>query len=369
MTKMMRAARLHEVGQPMVIENMPVPSPRPTDVLVKVKACAIVPNLANVLNNWHKWNPQLPLPKLPAIFGLDPAGIIEEVGSQVHAFKPGDSVYVNPARYCGGCRACRLGDTTACPFFTYSGYFGFSERSHVIWNDYPYGGLSEYMTAPQYSLVKLPENLSFETAARFGYLGTAYRALCKAQVGPTSTILVNGITGTLGIGVALYGLALGARKILGTARNREPLQRVKALAPRRVEVMSLDDGPVAPWVAEVTNGEGVNAVIDAVGPGAPSDARLESLKTLGRGGQLINIGDVGGDVPMNLFHMMAKEHGFTGSVWFTTAQGQEMADMVESGVVDLSVFEHSIHKLEDVNAAISGIKHRNGGFSNFVICP
>ena len=91
----------------MVVESIPVPSPRPTDVLVKVKACGIVPNLGNVLSNWEKWFPHLPLPKLPAIFGLDATGVIEEVGSQVHAFKPGDRVYVNPARYCGGCRACR----------------------------------------------------------------------------------------------------------------------------------------------------------------------------------------------------------------------------------------------------------------------
>ena len=55
MTKMMRAARMHDVGQPMVIEQIPVPSPRPTDVLVKVKACGIVPNLGNVLSNWQKW--------------------------------------------------------------------------------------------------------------------------------------------------------------------------------------------------------------------------------------------------------------------------------------------------------------------------
>jgi threonine dehydrogenase-like Zn-dependent dehydrogenase len=369
MAKLMRAARMHDVGQPMIIEQIPVPTPRPTDVLVKVKACGIVPNLGNVLSNWQKWFPHLPLPKLPAIFGLDATGVIEEVGSQVHDFKVGDRVYVNPARYCGGCRACRSGETTACRFYTFNGYFGFSEHSQTMFDDYPYGGLCEYMTAPQYSLVKLPDNLSHETAARFGYLGTAFRALRKAEVGPSSTILVNGISGTLGIGVALFGLGLGARKILGTARNRELLERVKAIAPERIEVMSLDDGPVAPWARELTKGDGVDAVIDALGPGAPHSTLLDSVKALRRGGTVVNIGAVAGDVPLNLHYMMDNDQRMSGSAWFTAGQGQEMADMVESGVVDLSVFEHCVFPLEDINTAIGGIENRNGGFSNYVIRP
>jgi alcohol dehydrogenase len=46
-----------------------------------------------------------------------------------------------------------------------------------------------------------------------------------------------------------------------------------------------------------------------------------------------------------------------------------MADMVESGVLDLSFFEHNVFPLEQVNQAISGIENRNGGFSNYVIAP
>jgi alcohol dehydrogenase len=46
-----------------------------------------------------------------------------------------------------------------------------------------------------------------------------------------------------------------------------------------------------------------------------------------------------------------------------------MADMVESGVLDLSFFENTAFNLEDVNNAITGIENRHGGFSNYVICP
>lgn len=95
--KTMRVARLHEIGGPLWIEEIPVPQPRPTDVLVAVKTCGVVPNLKNVLTKWPEWFPYLPLPKLPAIFGLDVAGVVAEVGSQIHSIRPGQRVYVNPA--------------------------------------------------------------------------------------------------------------------------------------------------------------------------------------------------------------------------------------------------------------------------------
>lgn len=84
------AARLHKIGDPMVLERLPIPKPRPADVLVQVKACGIVPNLGNVLAHWQTWFPELPLPQLPAIFGLDVAGVVAAVGDLVQWFAPGD---------------------------------------------------------------------------------------------------------------------------------------------------------------------------------------------------------------------------------------------------------------------------------------
>ena len=81
----MKAARMHTVGGAMAIDELPLPCPRSNDVLVRVKACGIVPNLGNILKNWTTWFPERPLPPLPAIFGLDPVGEIAAVGEQVHS--------------------------------------------------------------------------------------------------------------------------------------------------------------------------------------------------------------------------------------------------------------------------------------------
>ena len=367
---LMTVARMHEVGTAMVIEQIPTPAPRSTDVLVRVRSCGIVPNLGNILKNWTTWFPERPLPPLPAIFGLDPAGEVVAVGEQVHAWKPGDRVYVNPARYCGGCRACRGGDHTNCSYWTFNGYFGFSPKSIAIFQDYPYAGLGEFMTAPQYSLVRLPDSVSYDEAARFGYLGTAYAALRKAQVGVGKTLLVNGITGTLGIGGVLFGLAMGATKIYGVARNRDLLEKIKAINPARVEVLSLDDGvPTDVWINRVTQGEGVDAFIDCLGPGAPHETMLAGIRALKRGGQAVNIGAVAGHVPMDVHTLMDLQQSVTGSCWFTPAEGEDIADMAAAGILDMSIFEHVSYPLADVNDAISGIGERHGGFSNYVIHP
>jgi D-arabinose 1-dehydrogenase-like Zn-dependent alcohol dehydrogenase len=172
----MIAARVHKQDEPMKLDRITIPEPRSTDVLVEVKACGIVPNLARVIANRYGHQSPAPrlLPPLPAIFGLDPAGVIAKVGDQVRSVRPGDRVYVNPARKCGSCRMCRSGQPLDCPSFTFQGYFG---RSLEIMKAYPYGGLCQFITAPEDALVKLPDNVSYEVAARFGYLGTAYAAV------------------------------------------------------------------------------------------------------------------------------------------------------------------------------------------------
>jgi D-arabinose 1-dehydrogenase-like Zn-dependent alcohol dehydrogenase len=365
----MTAARMHTVGGAMKVETLETPKPGDLDVLVRVKACGIVPNLHNILANWPTWFPHMPQPPLPAVFGLDPAGEIAAVGRQVHGLKAGDRVYVNPGRSCGTCRHCRRGDSISCKHYAFQGYFGFSEHAMQTFADYPIGGLSEYMVAPSSAIVKIPDNMDYGQAARLGYLGTAYSALKKVSAGPGDTILVNGISGTLGIGAAIFGLAMGVNKILGTGRDKKLLEEIKALAPNRIEVFSIDDGSVTDFALAHTDGEGADAFIDCLGPGAKHETFLQGLRGMRRGGIGVDVGAVAGEVALDVHWLMDHNQRLYGSAWFTTQEGQEMADMVASGVADLSILETQRYPLSEVNSAISGIAQRHGGFSNYVICP
>ncbi|HSV80441.1 MAG TPA: alcohol dehydrogenase catalytic domain-containing protein [Ramlibacter sp.] len=365
----MVAARLHELHKPMTLDTIPMPKPRPNDVLVRVKACGIVPNMANVINNWPSWFPHQPLARFPAIFGLDPAGVVEEVGEAVINAKPGDRVYVSPLRSCGSCQACRAGQRSYCRYFTLNGYFSTSRDGQKIFDLYPYGGFSEYMTAPEYALVNLPANVSFEQAGRFGYLGTSYNALKNAGAGAGQVALIDGITGTLGVAATVLGLAMGVSRILGTGRDQELLRRVKALAPERIEVMELGAGSTAEWAKSRTGGEGADFAISALGAKAPAATMQDSMRGVRRGGRVVNVGGVAEQLSIDVKWLMDEQIQLIGSNWFTAAQGQEMADMAGTGTLDLSYLQHRRFPLSQVNEAISGLKDRDGGFSNYVVMP
>lgn len=367
MTRMMKAARLHKVGEPFQIDTVPVPDVRPTDVLVEVKAAGVVPNLRNVVTHYPTWFPFMPLPKLPAIYGLDAAGTVTQVGSQVHAnIKPGDRVYVNPGFSCGTCAACRRADPTNCTAFTFNGYFGFGPGSQKIFEDYPYGGFGQYLIAPGSSLVKLPDSISFEQGARFGYLGTSYAALRKAGFGPGQTVLVDGGTGTLGLGAVILALAMGAAKVFATGRNKALLDKLQNIDLRIVPI-SLGGRATAEIVMEATQGEGVDVLIEALGPNAPVATVLDGFNALRRGGKAINIGGVADPIPLDPFPLMALQKSYIGSCWFTTGEGQDMAAMAHAGTLKLDVFEHERFSLDRVNEALDAVEKRTGGFSNVVI--
>lgn len=372
----MNAARLHTIGAPLQIDRIPVPEPRPGDVLIQVKFCGVVPNMRRVMSNFfgtqttdHKL-----FPSLPAIFGLDPVGKIAKLGDHVTGMTIGDRVYVNPARSCGSCRMCRAGEMLDCPSFTFQGYFG---RSKEIMAAYPYGGFAQYITAPATALVALPDGVRFESAARLGYIGTAYAAMKKIHAGPGRTLLINGISGTLGLCAAMLGLAMGASLILGTGRNRTLLKKVAALAPGRIQTFAMDDDssaiddggadPLRKWAHELTDG-GVDCMLDCLPPGAPAQMLNRALHCLRRGGFAANVGAVTEPVPLDTFWMMTNRIHLMGSVWFTTAEGEEIVSMATTGHLNLSALEHEVFPLSKINEALSSMgAPERGGFPNYLI--
>lgn len=368
--KTMKAARIHHPGGPFQVDEVPVPEPSGSDVLIEIKACGVVPNLRNVVKHFAQWFPYLPLPAFPAIYGLDPAGVVVAAGPQAQGLTIGQRVYVNPVRTCGVCTHCRRAHFVRCPAYTFAGYFGFSPGSVAVQQRYPWGGFAQYMVAPANSLVFVPDDMSVETASRFGYLGTSYAALRRGVTDTTATVLIDGATGTLGVGAVLLALAIGVPRILAVARNRELLERVRRLSPRRIDTFSTLDGSTTDWARARTGGEGVDLVIEALGPEAPLSATLQALSAVARGGRIVTIGGQKEAVPIDPIWLMANDLSYLGSSWFTTSQGQEMAELAATGVLDLSSFEVRRFGLDAIDAAVDAAAHRGaGGFTTIAVCP
>lgn len=364
---MMRAARLHAVGEPMVIEDVEKPRATGTDVVVQVEAVGMVPNLGNVLANWETWYPHEPLPPRPAIFGLDPVGVVHEVGERVWNVAVGDRVYVSPSRSCGACYACASGRPQTCEYWTFAGYFGFNDKSLTTYAHYPEGGFAQYMRAPQSALVPLPDNLASADATRLGYLGTAYGAVRKLDWLAGKTLIINGATGTLGVGVTILALALGISRIFAVARGVPLLERLQALAPDRIEIFSNLEGGTADWVKQRTAGRGADFMIDTLGAVASLDDFKDAMHGVARGGKIVDIGGTAGELGLDIKWLMDEARQLVGSAWFTTSEALELVDMVRHGVIDLSVLHPKSWPFDQINEAINGVTSGEGGFTSYLV--
>lgn len=366
MTGAMRAARLHQPDTPLRVDEIAVPEPGPDDAVIAVRACGVVPNMRNIVRGGH-WRT---LPKLPAVMGLDAAGVIAGLGAEVSEFAVGDRVYVNPALSCGACAYCRRGAWALnCEQGALQGYFGFRPAAAAMLARYPYGGFADYTLAPARNLIKLSEAVSFEVGARFGYLGTAYAALRAGGAKAGGTLAIVGATGTLGVNATLFALAMGLGRIVPIARDAGRLARIKALAPDRIHPIRLDGTPVTDRLLAATDGIGPELVLDCLGAGAPADTTAEAIAGLMRGGTVVNIGALNQPLAIEPMRFMSTALNYRGSNWFTVAQGEQMVELAGAGVIDFDVFEHRAFALEDVNDALAEVGRNPGGFVNVVVRP
>lgn len=361
----MKVARLMAQGQPLELGYAELPEPGSTDVLVKVEACGIVPNAYNlVMGRTHH------SVRIGGVFGLDVSGTIAAVGEHVLGLEVGQRVYVDPHLTCGTCVSCRRGRIDLCPAGTLRGYFSNTPYGKPLLERYPIGGMAEYVVSPDRNIAVLPDNIDFDLAARFGYLGTSYAALERAGLAPGQTVLINGVTGTLGVAAVSIALAMGATKILGLGRNPERLERVQAMAPGRVETLSSECGTdLVEWVQSRTGGVGVDALYDCQGVGADSGSTNALLRAVAPGGRAVLVGgSVVGDITRSYLESYA-DIAVRGSMWFTPAEIDRMIALIGSGVIDLSYLDTKGFELSDVNEALRFVGDRPGGFVNVVLHP
>jgi zinc-binding alcohol dehydrogenase/oxidoreductase len=293
----MKAIRIHEDGGPEVLryEDAPDPEPGPGDVLVRLRAASL-----NHLDLWiRKGLPSVPKPR---ILGADGAGLREDTGERV---------VINPGIEHG-------------------------EKITVV-GEHMDGTHAELVAVPEGNVYALPNEISFEEAAAFPLVfETAYRLLVtKAQLQEGEWVLLWGI----GSGVATAGLAfakaLGARALV-TSSNDEKLDRARALGADAA--VNHATGDIRGAVAEATDGNGVEVVLEHVGEATWQT----SLQAARAGGRIAVCGATSGpNPPAGLHRIWWKQLTIYGSTMGTRADFEAAYELVKSGrakpVVD-SVF-------------------------------
>lgn len=231
----------------MVMGEQPTPSPGPGELLVKVKATAL--NRADLLQKSGNYPP-------PAgestILGLDMAGVVEQVGSDVTRFRPGDPV------------------------------FGLL----------PGGGYAEYCTIPEELSLPIPRGWSFEEAAALPEVFlTAWQALVwLGQIGEGETVLIH--AGASGVGTAAIQLAnrLFGCRVITTAGSEEKLEVCRNLGADLA--INYREEEFSERIRSETGPESVDLIIDFIG--APYWEK--NLNSLSQDGRLIILAMMGGAV-------------------------------------------------------------------------
>jgi propanol-preferring alcohol dehydrogenase len=326
MPKTMKAAVVRSLGSPLTIEEVPIPSPGPGEVLVRIVATGVChTDLHAADGDW----PVKPSP--PFIPGHEGAGIVTELGSGVTNLKVGDPVgiaWLHDA--CGACEHCMTGWETLCESQHNSGY-GVN------------GTFAEYAIGAAGYVGRLPANPDFAALAPILCAGvTTYKGIKETEARPGEWIAISGIGG-LGHVAVQYAKAMGLH-VVALDVTEEKLALARALGADA----AVNPDAVAE-VTEATKGGAHGVLVTAVSPRAFSQA----IALTRRHGTVSLVGLPPGEFPTPIFDVVLKRITIRGSIVGTRKDLAEALAFAAEGKVKAHF--HTA-KLEDINHIFGDLK-------------
>jgi alcohol dehydrogenase, propanol-preferring len=329
MVKMMKAAVVRQFGEPLVIEDVPVPVPGPGEILVKVIACGVCHT------DLHAAEGDWPVkPSLPFIPGHEVAGIVAALGPGVTDFKPGDPVgvaWLHDA--CMRCEYCETGWETVCEHQHNTGYSCD-------------GGFAEYVIAAAPFAARLPVGVDFAQIAPILCAGvTTYKGLKETEARPGEWVAISGIGG-LGHVAIQYAKAMGWYvAALDIAPDKLALAR-SAGADIAVDARSPD---AVADILQATGGGAHGVLVTAVSPPAFSQA----LRVVRRKGTVSLVGLPPGEFPAPIFDVVLKRITVRGSIVGTRRDLDEAIAFAVAGKVRADI---KTAPLSDINTIFANLK-------------
>lgn len=305
----MKAVRIHEFGGPEVLryEEVADPKPRKDEVLIRVRACAM-----NHLDIWVRKG--LPGVKVPHILGSDIAGEIVETGEYVTHLRAGQRVMVAPMHFCNHCAKCVDGLQNQCRGFTVLG-------------NLVDGGNCELISVPAVNVIPIPDSFDFDQAASVPlvFLTGWHMLVGRAGIRPGQTVLVLGANS--GVGIAGIQIAkLFNCTVIATAGDDRKIAKAKELGADHV--INHYQQKISDEVRKLTNKEGVDIVLEHVGPATWDD----SIRSLKPAGTLVTCGaTTGPQVGIDLRFVYSRQLSILGSYMGTMGELYEVLKHVFSG--------------------------------------
>ena len=342
----MKAARIHEHGSPevLVYEGVPEPKIRANQILVRVRACAL-----NHLDLWVRAGIPGMRFTMPHILGSDIAGEVVEVGELCERVKPGWRVLLSPGVSCRQCEQCMTGRDNMCRGYNVFGY-GID------------GGNAELMAAPEWTAIRIPDDLSFEEAAAVPlvFLTAWHMLVGRAGLQMGEDVLV--LAASSGVGSAAIQIAkLFHCRVIATAGGEAKLAKAKELGADHVIDHYKQD--IAAEVRKITGKRGVDVVVEHVG----AATWPKSVASLAPSGRLVTCGNTTGwDVNLDLRFLFSKQWSLLGSFMGTLGELHTVLKFVFRK--ELKPVIDRVYPLREIRAAQETLEKREQ-FGKVVVTP
>lgn len=343
--RMMKAARLHKVGQPLHIEEVPVPHLDLGEVLVRVKFCGIcgsdLQRVAGITSTAY----------LPITLGHEISGEIAAVSKEIKKWNVGDRVTFSGVLNCGFCNNCLNGKDYICENIKFIGI-------------HAEGGFAQFVKAKADKLVSLPPGVSFEEGALIEPAGSPFHALIRrAKLTPGETVAVYG-AGGIGVFAICLAKLCGAAKVIAIDIKEEVLERAKVFGADRVINAARED-PVK-RIRQITSG-GVDLAVECVGA---REVVANSVKSLRMGGRAVVLG-LGPEeiklVPSTTF--VRSEFELIGSYAYSTAELGQIVNLICQGRLDISAAVSEKTSLDRINEAFDRFRKKIGNPIRILVSP
>lgn len=329
----MKAAVFHGSDDGLRVEDIPVPSVGPGQILVKVAACGACHT------DLHYIEHGVPtFKKPPVVLGHEASGLVEDVGADVDNVNKGQRVLIPAVLTCGRCRFCRMGRENIC------------SDMKMLGNHFD-GAYAEYVVVPAKDVLDLPESIPLEDASIIAdALSTPYHAVKnRARVRPGDTVAVFGCGG-VGINAVQLAAAVGAQ-VIAIDTNERKLQwasefgAVETINASKVERVSKE-------IKKLTGG-GADIVMEVIGNPRTIEEAFESVRI---GGRLCVVGYTHEAISIIAGKIMFKELDIVGSLGCPPGEYVPLIRMVELGKIDLSRLVTHRFALDEIQSAFDVMK-------------
>ena len=345
--KTMLAAQLVKPGEPLILAELPIPTPAADEVLVKVAACGLCGTDLHLAVAGD-----IPVERTPITLGHEGAGTVASIGRDVVGLKEGDRLVLFPAASCGTCRFCRQGRDSLC------------DRSKVYGMARD-GALAEYVTVPARATIRLPDGIPFDVGAIVtDGVSTPFHALRgRGRLQAGETVAVFGCGG-LGTHAILLARLMGAARIAAIDVDAAALDRAKALGAD-LAINPKDEDPAKAIRGHF--GRGVDLALEFVGLPQTAEAAIRVLDKCGRA-VVVGVG-MGRPALPPLAAFVGREQGVLGSFGMDRADIEDLLNLIAAGRLDLSASVSARYPLREANAALQRLASKDQGVVRVVVQP